>query len=46
MVECVVCEKELDAEQMETEVEHDGSSGYVCCPTCEDVFEESPGQYL
>ncbi|WP_254536978.1 hypothetical protein [Halomarina litorea] len=46
MVECVVCDKELDEAQMESEVEHEGNSGYVCCPTCEDEFEDSPGQYL
>jgi hypothetical protein len=46
MAECVVCGKELEESQMTAEVEHDGDSGYVCCPLCQSEYQDSPGEYL
>ena len=45
MAECVVCDKELESSEMEDQIDHEGESYYVCCPECEDEFEESPEDY-
>ncbi len=45
MAECTVCGKELDADVMTDEKDYAGETYYVCCPNCEDDFEENPDQY-
>lgn len=45
MAECVVCGKELESSEMETQVEHEGNEYSVCCPECQSQFEDSPEQY-
>ncbi|MFC7156279.1 YHS domain-containing protein [Halomarina halobia] len=45
MPQCAVCGKTLAEQLMEEEIERDGETYYVCCPNCQDDFQESPEQY-
>lgn len=45
MAECTVCGKELASDDMEDQIEYEGDTYSVCCPECQDQFEESPEQY-
>ena len=41
-----VCKMEVDEEEAPGHTEYDGNDYFFCSKSCEQKFEESPGQYI